>query len=81
VTREAIPAGRPVSLDRTERYIFVVGAATDGESALFDPATDLYERIRVGKGAGRGSDPPPDPAVMRYGISPRSIVGEKGAPP
>jgi len=54
VTREAIPVERPMTLERTGRYIFVVGAATDGECALFDPAAGLYERIRVGKGDNRG---------------------------
>jgi putative phosphoesterase len=54
VTREPVPPGLPVILKRTGRYIFIVGAATDGECALFDPATGLYERIRVEKGDNRG---------------------------
>lgn len=54
VTREPVPAEQPMTLERTGRYIFVVGAAADGECALFDPATGLYERIRIGKGANHG---------------------------
>ncbi|MCX5837066.1 MAG: metallophosphoesterase family protein [Deltaproteobacteria bacterium] len=49
VTREAVPAGRPTALERTERYIFVVGAASDGECALFDDEAGTYERLRTGK--------------------------------
>jgi predicted phosphodiesterase len=56
VTRETIPVERPMTLERTGRYIFVVGAATDGECALFEPATGLYERLRIGKGDNRGMD-------------------------
>jgi predicted phosphodiesterase len=47
VTRESVPAERPMSLERTGRYIFVVGAASDGECALYDDETGTYERLRI----------------------------------
>ncbi len=46
VTRESMPPDRPFVLDPAERYIFVVGAADNGECALFDPGAGIYERIR-----------------------------------
>ena len=49
VTREAVPAGRPTTLERTGRYIFVVGAAADGECALYDDEAGTYERLRTGE--------------------------------
>jgi putative phosphoesterase len=54
VTREAVPAERPMTLERTTRYIFVTGAAADGECALYDGEAGTYERIRIGKGNNRG---------------------------
>jgi predicted phosphodiesterase len=47
VTREAVPAGLSLELERTARYIFVAGAALDGESALYDEEAETYERIRI----------------------------------
>ncbi len=48
VTRESVPAGRPTALEWTGRYIFVVGAAADGECALYDEEAGTYERLRTG---------------------------------
>ena len=48
VTRESVPAERPMTLERTGRYIFVVGAAADGECALYDEEAGTYERLRTG---------------------------------
>jgi len=56
VTREAIPAERPMTLERTGRYIFVVGAVTGGECALYDKEAGTYERLRIRKGDNRGMD-------------------------
>jgi hypothetical protein len=47
VKREAVPAGRPLELERTARYIFVAGAAADGECALYDEEAGTYERLRT----------------------------------
>lgn len=47
VTREKIPAGLPTLLNNNERYIVVVGAAAEGESALYDEETGLYERLQA----------------------------------
>ncbi len=47
VTREAVPAGLPTALERAGRYIVVVGAAAEGECALYDDETGLYERIQA----------------------------------
>ena len=47
VTREAVPAGCPLELERTARYIFVAGAASDGECALYHEDAGTYERIRT----------------------------------
>jgi predicted phosphodiesterase len=47
VTREAVPAEQPTTLERTGRYIFVAGAATDGECALYDEEAGTYERLRI----------------------------------
>jgi predicted phosphodiesterase len=47
VTREAVPAGKPMTLERTERYIFVVGSAADGECAIYDEEAGTYERLRT----------------------------------
>ena len=56
VTREPVPPGLPVILQRTGRYIFIAGAATDGECALYDGEAGTYERIRIEKGDNRGMD-------------------------
>jgi predicted phosphodiesterase len=47
VTRESVPAGRPTAMECPGRYIFIVGAAADGECALYDEETGTYERLRV----------------------------------
>jgi predicted phosphodiesterase len=47
VTREAVPAARPLEPERTARYIFVAGAASDGECALYDEESGTYERLRI----------------------------------
>jgi putative phosphoesterase len=47
VTREAIPAGLPTVLEREGRYIIVAGAAAEGECALYDDETGLYERFQA----------------------------------
>ena len=54
VTRESVPAGRPTALERTGRYIFVVGAAADGECALYDEEAGTYERLRANPHAKGG---------------------------
>jgi len=53
VTREAVPAGRPLEMERTARYIFVAGSAADGECALYDEEAGTYERLRI-MGSGLG---------------------------
>jgi predicted phosphodiesterase len=47
VMREPVPAERPVELERTARYIFIAGAASDGECALYDEEAGTYVRIRT----------------------------------
>jgi predicted phosphodiesterase len=47
VTREAVPAEQPMTLERRGRYIFVVGAAADGECALYDTEAETYERMKI----------------------------------
>jgi predicted phosphodiesterase len=47
VTREAVPTERPMVLRGAERYIFVAGAAADGECVLYDEEAGTYERIRI----------------------------------
>jgi len=56
VTREPVPPGLPVILQRTGRYIFIAGAATDGECALYDGEAGTYERVRIEKGDNRSMD-------------------------
>ena len=50
VARESVPAGRSTVLERTGRYIFVVGAAADGECALYDEEAGTYERLWISGG-------------------------------
>jgi len=38
VTREPVPPGLPVILQRTGRYIFIAGAAADGEKSILPSA-------------------------------------------
>ncbi|MCX5826224.1 MAG: metallophosphoesterase family protein [Deltaproteobacteria bacterium] len=47
VTREPVPPGLPVILERTGRYIFIAGAANDGECALYDGEAGTYERLPI----------------------------------
>ena len=47
VTREIVTPGQPLSIDFSDRYIMVVGAVEEGECALFDRESSLYERIRL----------------------------------
>jgi predicted phosphodiesterase len=47
VMREQVPVGRPMAMERTVRYIAVVGAAADGECALYDGAAGTCERLRI----------------------------------
>ena len=43
--REPVPLELPVILQRTGRYIFIAGAATDGECVLYDGEAGTYERL------------------------------------
>lgn len=47
VLRQEIPLGEKLLLEPTHRYIFVVGSVDQGECAVFDAETSLYERINV----------------------------------
>lgn len=47
VTREPVPPRFPIILQKTERYIFIVGAATEGECALYDGKAATYERLSL----------------------------------
>jgi hypothetical protein len=47
VSREHIEEHRCIPLNRSERYIHVVGAVSDGECALFDTEAWTVERIRI----------------------------------
>jgi len=53
VTREPVPAGRPMLMERAVRYIIVVGAAADGECMLYDEESGTCERLRI-RGSGSG---------------------------
>jgi predicted phosphodiesterase len=46
VSREQIPAGRPVTLDPSERYIIVTGSVLERECAIFDAESWSLESIR-----------------------------------
>jgi predicted phosphodiesterase len=50
VTRESVPAGRPTAVERPGRYIIVVGAAADGECALYDEEAATCERLPISGG-------------------------------
>jgi len=54
VTREPVPPGLPVILRRTGRYIFIAGAASDGECALYDGEAGTYERLPLSATMGSG---------------------------
>ncbi len=45
VTREQIPPGRRVPISSRERYIFIVGAAENGECGLYDRGQSFYEHV------------------------------------
>ena len=47
VTREQVSPGEKRYRDSGDRFIVIVGAADDGECALYDPATRTYERINL----------------------------------
>ena len=47
VSRDPVPAGRPVELNPDDRYILVTGAAAEGECALFDAEAWSLERISI----------------------------------
>ena len=50
VTREPVLPGLPGPLRPTGRYIFIAGAAADGECALYDGEAGSYERLGSGLG-------------------------------
>jgi predicted phosphodiesterase len=47
VTREQVPLGEKLFQDADDRFIVIVGAADEGECALYDGETRTYERIRI----------------------------------
>ncbi len=47
VTREQTPPGEKLLLDTADRFIAVIGAADEGECALYDSEKRTYERIRI----------------------------------
>ena len=47
VTREQIPLGEKLLQDAGDRFIVIVGAADEGECALYDGERRTYERIRI----------------------------------
>jgi predicted phosphodiesterase len=47
VTREQIPVGEKRFQDAEDRFIVIVGAADEGECALYDGERRTYERIRI----------------------------------
>jgi len=47
VVREHPQPGKQIHLDKSERYIMIVGALDDGECALYDRSTGVYERIKI----------------------------------
>ena len=47
VTREPVPPGVKLHRDSGDRIIAIVGAADNGECALYDPEKQTYERIRI----------------------------------
>lgn len=53
VTREEVPAARPLALEEHVRHIFIAGSAAEGECALYDEAAGTYERLNV-MGSGLG---------------------------
>jgi len=47
VVRERPHPGKKIQLEKGERHIMVVGALDDGECALYDRSTGIYERIKI----------------------------------
>jgi predicted phosphodiesterase len=47
VTREQLPLGEKRLQDADDRFIMIVGAADEGECALYDTEARAYERIRI----------------------------------
>jgi predicted phosphodiesterase len=47
VTREQLPLGEKRLQDADDRFIMIVGAADEGECALYDTEARTYERIRI----------------------------------
>jgi predicted phosphodiesterase len=47
VDRKEAPLRKKLSLDPSDRYIFIVGSADDGECAVFDAEASTYERINI----------------------------------
>jgi len=47
VTREQVPPGEKILQDAGDRFIMIVGAADEGECALYDGERQTYERIRI----------------------------------
>ena len=47
VTREQVPPGEKILQDAGDRFIMIVGAADEGECALYDTEARTYERIRI----------------------------------
>jgi putative phosphoesterase len=47
VLRQEIPLRKKLLLESTNRYIFVIGSADEGECAVFDTKTSTYERIKI----------------------------------
>ena len=47
VTREQLPPGEKRLHDADDRFIMIVGAADEGECALYDTEARAYERIRI----------------------------------
>ncbi len=46
-TRETIMPGQALSIEKSERYIMIVGAVYGGECALYDRDSMEYKRIRI----------------------------------
>ena len=47
VTREQVPPGEKLLQDADDRFIVIVGAADEGECALYDSERRTYERISI----------------------------------
>ncbi|MDD5711941.1 MAG: metallophosphoesterase family protein, partial [Smithellaceae bacterium] len=47
VLRKLTAPGEHLLVEKASRYIFVVGSADEGECAVFDLQSSIYERIRI----------------------------------